>query len=73
MTTDDRLLLADLERIASDVEDSRGLEEYEDYEYPGERAKIEVTDLTRAMSAARRASRELEAFRERLERRLRSE
>lgn len=71
MTTDDKLLLADLERIASDVEDSRWLEGYEGSEHRDERVRVDAEDLERSMSAARRASRELETFRERLERRLR--
>jgi hypothetical protein len=71
MTTDDKLLLADLERIASDVEDSRSLEEFEEYEHLDERLKITAIDLVNALNSVRRASRELATFRERLERRLR--
>lgn len=69
MTTDDKLLLADLERIASDVEDARGLEEYEP-DFPGRDAQISGDDFALALAFLRRASRELETFRERLERRL---
>ena len=73
MTTDDKLLLADLERIAFDVELSlSAMKEYGDYEYPGERIKVDAEDVTATLTAARRASRELVTFRERLERRLRA-
>lgn len=72
MTTDDKLLLADLERIASAIEDARGLEEYEGHEHPSERIRVNAGDLGFALSNLRRASREMETFRERLERRLKT-
>ncbi len=72
MTTDDSLLLSDLDRIASAITVARELESYEDYEFPGERLKIYASDLTRALSRLRSAEREMGALRERLERRLKA-
>ena len=70
MTTDDRLLLTDLERIANGIDDAMRLDEYDEHEYLNERIKIIASDLSSAMSALRRARREMVDFRERLERRL---
>ena len=70
MTTDDRLLLTDLERIANAVDDAMAIEEYDEFEFSGERIKVVAGDLRRAMNALRRARREMVDFRERLERRL---
>lgn len=70
MTTDDHLLLTDLERIADGIDSGLELEGYDDYEYPRERIKVEADDLHRSVSALRRARREMIDFRERLERRL---
>lgn len=70
MTTDDSLLLADLDRIAGDIGGARHLEDYDDFEHLDERIKITAEDLARALSCLRRASREMVTLRERLERRL---
>jgi hypothetical protein len=72
MTTDDSLLLSDLDRIAGDIGAALNLDEYEDYEHPDERLKITACDLTQALTRLRRASREMVDFRERLERRLKA-
>ena len=70
MTTDDRLLLTDLERIANGIDGAMELEEYNEYEHVDERLRVVAGDLARAMAALRRAQREMVDFRERLERRL---
>lgn len=70
MTTDDRLLLTDLERIATDIEGAMSLEEYGDSEHPNERVRVIASDLSMALHRLRRAQREMVDFRERLERRL---
>lgn len=72
MTTDDSLLLSDLDRIANNVDGAViALDDYDDYEHDTERLKVIAGDLGAAMSHLRRASREMVDLRERLERRLR--
>ncbi len=73
MTTDDSLLLSDLDRIASEIRIAMDLEQYGDYEFPEERVKVYAGDLGRILSSLRRASREMVTLRERLERRLNGE
>lgn len=70
MTTDDSLLLADMDRIAGDIRGGLELEEYGGSEHPTERVRVVADDLARALSYLRRASREMVTLRERLERRL---
>lgn len=70
VTTDDRLLLTDLERIANGIDDAMRIEEYDDFEFVNERIKVIASDLRQSVTALRRAKREMVDFRERLERRL---
>lgn len=70
MTTDDRLLLTDLERIERDLRIALELQQYGDFEYGKERVRVDAFDLGRALTSLARAQREMVDFRERLERRL---
>ena len=72
MTTDDSLLLSDLDRVASDVVDALTLEAYQETENYREPIEMVVDDLARALSCLRRAEREMVTLRERLERRLKA-
>jgi len=71
VTTNDSLLLADLDRIAGDIQDALGLEDYGAYEHENERLRVVAGDLGLALCRLRRARREMVDLRERLERRLR--
>ena len=70
MTIDDKLLLGDIDRIASDLDSALSLEEYDEYEHKSERIKIRASDFSPALKSLRAARSALDKLRERLEARL---